>query len=332
MSNTLVPISLLDLAVIREGQSHAEAIEWTVQSARHAEALGYRRIWLAEHHNMPSIASTATAILIGHLASKTEAIPVGSGGIMLPNHSNLSVAEDFGTLASIYPGRIELGLGRAPGTDPLTAQALRPYAPSHMDYDFKANILELQEYFRTKDRAPVRAYIAEGKHVPIYILGSSTDSAWLAAELGLPYAFAAHFAPQQLKIASKIYHQHFQASSWLDKPYFMTCVNVIAADTDAEAEYQASSLYQMFLNIITNSRKPLQAPIPNFEEFLNPQLIEAMQQMLYYTFIGSKHKIREQLLPFIQDVEADEIMTTSYFFELKDRLRNLSLLHEALSL
>lgn len=331
MNQTKIPISLLDLAVIREGQNTAEAIFWTVQTAQQAEALGFRRIWLAEHHNMPAIASSSTALLIGHVAGQTERIPVGSGGIMLPNHSNLSVAEDFGTLSHLYPGRIELGLGRAPGTDPLTAQALRPHAPAGGFYNFRENIRELERYFNKDNNAAVRAFMAEGRDVPFYILGSSTDSAWLAAELGLPYAFAAHFAPQHLAAASRIYKENFKPSKVQPEPYFIACINIIAAQEIEEAKFLASSLYQMFLGIMTNSRKPLQAPIEGFLEQLDPRLIQATEQMLYYTFIGNPESLNKELHQFIAHLGIDEIMTTSYLFDLEKRLENLALIKQALS-
>ncbi len=228
-----ISLSVLDLAVVSEGDSVSDAIKRTVEVARHTEKLGYKRIWLAEHHNMEHIASSATAVLIGHVAGLTEGkIRVGSGGIMLPNHSPLVIAEQFGTLASIYPNRIDLGLGRAPGTDQLTAAALRRNNANYQ-YDFQAEIEQLQTYFSTENKhAKVRAFPGEGINVPIWILGSSTDSAYLAAQMGLPYAFAAHFAPAQFKMAIDIYRKNFKPSKNLEKPYVLACVNVIAADTD----------------------------------------------------------------------------------------------------
>lgn len=330
MNNRKIPISALDLAIVREGQNTAEAIDWTVKAAQKAETLDYQRFWLAEHHNMPMIASSSTALLIGHVAAQTKKIPIGSGGIMLPNHANLSVAENFGTLSHLYPDRIELGLGRAPGTDPLTAQALRPHAPAGAFYDFKSNIRELQEYFNIKNDAPVRAYMAEGRNVPFYMLGSSTDSAWLAAELGLPYAFAAHFAPQHLGPAARIYRTHFKPSVACPEPYFIVCINIVAAPDTEEAKFLASSLYQMFLGVMTNSRKPLQAPIEGFLDQLDPRLFQAIEQMLYYTFVGDPETLSQALQRFVTEVGIDEIMTTNYIFDLEKRLRNLELIQQAL--
>jgi luciferase family oxidoreductase group 1 len=243
------PLSVLDLATVLEGQTPADAFHNSLRLAQHVEKLGYKRFWMAEHHSMISVASSATAVLLGYIAGGTKTIRVGSGGVMLPNHAPLVVAEQFGTLESLYPGRIDLGLGRAPGTDQITARALRRdhVAAAH---EFPEQIQELQHYLSADNTGPVRAVPGEGLDIPIWILGSSTDSAYLAAAMGLPYAFASHFAPAQLHTALKIYRQQFKPSEYLDKPYTMACVNVIAADTDAEANRLATSFYQMFLGVI----------------------------------------------------------------------------------
>lgn len=326
-----IPLSVLDLAVIRQGGDAAEAISRTVDLARHAEQLGYTRVWLAEHHNMPHIASSATAVLIGHVAGKTTSIRVGSGGIMLPNHAPLAVAEQFGTLDALYPGRIDLGLGRAPGTDQVTAMALRRnYADGN--YNFARSIEELQQYFgNTDERTRVRAFPGEGADVPLWVLGSSTDSAWLAAEMGLPYAFAAHFAPAQFRHAISIYKQHFKPSVFLAQPYVMACVNVIAADTDETAQSMATSMYRMFLGIITGKRIPLPPPVPSMDGYWDLQEQAAVAQMTACTFIGSKATLQAQLLPFIEETGIDELMVSANIYDSEARLHSFSLLREVCS-
>lgn len=326
-----IPISVLELAVVKEGGDAAQAIENTVKVAKHTEKQGYKRIWLAEHHNMEHIASSATAVLIGHVAGQIEGtIRVGSGGIMLPNHSSLAIAEQFGTLASIYPNRIDLGLGRAPGTDQLTASVLRRNNTS-FPYDFEAEIRQLQRFFNVENKtAKVRAFPGEGVNVPLWILGSSTDSAYLAAKLGLPYAFASHFAPQQFKAAIAIYRHNFQASEVLQKPYVMACVNVIAAESDNEANQLVTSLYRMFLGIITNSRSPLQAPGPLPSIFETPEVQEALNRMMAYTFVGSKETIQAQLSAFVDETEIDELMIASHIFDLEAKLKSFSIVRSIL--
>lgn len=327
-----IPLSVLELAIIKQGGNAATAIAGTVETARHTESLGYKRIWLAEHHNMVHIASSATAVLIGHVAGLTKGnIRVGSGGIMLPNHSPLVIAEQFGTLASIYPGRIDLGLGRAPGTDQITAMALRRNN-ALLPYDFEAEILQLQNYFSSANsHSKVRAFPGEGADVPLWILGSSTDSAYLAARMGLRYAFAAHFAPAQFRAAIDIYRENFQPSAHLEKPYVMACVNVIAADTDEEAELLTSSLVRMFLGIVTNNRKPLQPPGPLPELVSNPEVQQALHSMMAYTFTGSKQTIKKQLAAFIEATGIDELMSTGHIYDQPAKLRSFSILHEAVN-
>ena len=328
---TLTDLSILELAIIRDGGTAGLAIEQTVEAARHAESLGFKRIWLAEHHNMPHVASSATAVLIGHVAEKTKQIRVGSGGIMLPNHSPLIVAEQFGTLEALCPGRIDLGLGRAPGTDQLTAQAIRR-ENLNAAFSFPADVRQLQKYFgNTDESAKVRAFPGEGAEVPLWILGSSTDSAYLAAEMGLPYSFAAHFAPQQLYSAIDIYRKNFKPSAVLDRPRMMVCVNVIAADTDDEARFLSTSLIRMFIGIVTNSRAPLMPPqeLPEIY-YQHKELKYMVENMLAHTFIGSKETLRKDLSVFIADTGLDELMVTSYFYDMEAKLKSMRILKEAL--
>lgn len=323
-------ISALELATITKDSNAAEAINRAVEGAQYIEKLGFERIWFAEHHNMPHIASSATSVLIGHVAGKTNTIRVGSGGIMLPNHTPLVIAEQFGTLESIYPGRIDLGLGRAPGTDQITAMALRRNNLNTSFY-FKDDILELQQYLDANNiQAKVRAFPGEGLDIPIYILGSSTDSAYLAAELGLPYAFAAHFAPAMLKEASAIYHERFQPSANLQEPYFIICVNIVAAETTQEAQFLSTSLYNMFAGILTNLRKPLSPPTekPIYDGIL--EIEQAVERMVSCTFIGTEKEIKENVLAFAEEFQADEIMTTNYIYDNDKRLKSFDIISKAL--
>ncbi|HLW50994.1 MAG TPA: LLM class flavin-dependent oxidoreductase [Sphingobacteriaceae bacterium] len=325
-----LPVSVLDLATVVEGGDAGSAIAGTAEIARHVETLGFTRIWLAEHHNMEHIASSATAVLIGHVASKTQKIRVGSGGVMLPNHSPLVIAEQFGTLETLYPGRIDLGLGRAPGTDQVTAMALRR-GNLQTPYQFPADVRELQKYFSNADpQAKVRAFPGEGLDIPLWILGSSTDSAFLAAQMGLPYAFAAHFAPKQFEVAIQIYRNNFVPSAQLAKPYVMACVNVVAAETDEEAEHLVTSLYRMFLGILTNTRSPLRPPGPLPALFKTPEVQQALNNMVSCTFTGSMETIRKNLGDFIKKHELDELMVTSHIYDLQAKLRSFTILKEAL--
>ena len=287
-----IPLSVLDLAPILEGSNATETFKNSLSLARKVEELGYHRYWLAEHHNMESIASAATAVLIGHIAGGTSNIRVGSGGIMLPNHSPLVIAEQFGTLGSLYPGRIDLGLGRAPGTDQLTAMALRR---NHMEtaMDFPENVMDLMRYFSPDNRtAKVRAIPGEGVDIPMWILGSSTDSAKLAAMLGLPYAFATHFAPTHFRAAVQIYRANFRQSQYLDAPYVMACVNVIAADTDEQANKLATSFYQLAINIIRGKSQPLKPPVDTMDGIWTEYEEATVKQMMAYTFIGDAAKVK----------------------------------------
>lgn len=324
-----IPISVLELATVVAGGNHREAIENTVKIAQHVEELGFKRIWMAEHHNMEYIASSATSILIGHIAGKTKTIRVGSGGIMLPNHSPLVIAEQFGTLESIYPDRIDLGLGRAPGSDQLTAMALR--RNQETAHSFPKDVKALQTYFSEDNYdAKVRAFPGEGLNIPIWILGSSTDSAYLAAEMGLPYAFASHFAPAQFRTAINIYRINFKPSSALEKPYVMACVNVIGADTDDEANLLLNSLIRLFVGIITNKRMPLSSPVTLPEAYHIPEVQNAVNNMLACTFVGSENTIRKSLSDFIDETGINELMVASHIFDLDKKLKSFSILNEAL--
>jgi len=327
---TNIPISILELVTVVDGGTFSTAISNTVEVAKNAEYLGYKRIWMAEHHNMEYIASSATSVLIGHVAGKTNSIRVGSGGIMLPNHSPLVIAEQFGTLESIYPNRIDLGLGRAPGSDQLTAMALR--RNQETAHNFPEDIRQLQTYFSDNNRdAKVRAFPGEGLDIPIWILGSSTDSAYLAAEMGLPYAFASHFAPAQFRAAIKIYRNNFKPSDILEKPYVMACVNILAADTDEEANELLKSLISLFVGIITNKRKPLKQVVKLPEVYQIPEVRQAVNNMLACTFFGSKETLKKNLSVFIEETEVNELMIASHIFDLDAKLKSFSILHEALS-
>ena len=317
-----IPVSILELATITEGKSIHETFSNSADLARQAEDWGYKRFWLAEHHNMVSVASSATSVLIGYIASVTKNIRVGSGGIMLPNHAPLMIAEQFGTLGTIYPGRIDLGLGRAPGTDPVTARALR--REMHAGDVFPSQLKELMTYFSPSNKSGVvRAVPGEGVDVPIWILGSSTDSAYLSAERGLPYSFASHFAPSQLILALKIYHQNFKPSKQLSKPRTMACVNVIAADTDEEAHLLATSFYQLAVGIITGQRKPLQPPVKKMNWTDYEKM--AVGQMMHYSFIGSAETVRYGLEQFIAETQVDELMISCHMFDHKARLRSFEI-------
>ncbi len=316
-------LSILDLAMVTENSSADITFANSADLARHAEKLGFRRYWLAEHHNMEGVASTATVVLIGFIASQTSVIRVGSGGIMLPNHSPLVVAEQFGTLATLYPGRIDMGLGRAPGTDQLTAAALirDPRAPM----EFPKNVMAVQRYLSAQNRnSAVRAFPGEGLDIPIWILGSSTDSAYLAATLGLPYAFASHFAPAQLFDAIRIYRDNFKPSDSLKKPYVLTCINVIAADTDDEASLLSTSFKKLFLSIITGQRRKLSAPDP--EAYFEPHEEAALQTMTRFSFIGGPKKISADLDSFLEATGADELMVSSPIYDHAARKRSLEIL------
>lgn len=327
-----IKLSALDLATVCKGQSAQQAIGRSVEGAQYIEQLGYERIWLAEHHNMEHIASSATAVLIGHIAEKTNRIRVGSGGIMLPNHAPLVVAEQFGTLETLYPGRIDLGLGRAPGTDQVTAMALRRNNLNTAFY-FKDDVLALQQYFENDNpMEKVRAFPGEGLDIPIYILGSSTDSAHLAAELGLPYSFAAHFAPAMLAQASEIYRAEFKPSKYLQEPYFMTCINIVGAETTEEADFLSTSLFNMFAGILTNHRRPLSPPTEQVIYHGIPEIERAVYQMTSCTFTGDRETIAQQVRDFATRYQVNEVMTTNYIYDNQKRLESFRIIREAFDL
>ena len=325
-----VSISILELAIINNDSNASETLHKTKEIAQLTDSLGYKRFWLAEHHNMAHVASTATVVLIGYIASQTKNIRVGSGGIMLPNHSPLIVAEQFGTLETLYPNRIDLGLGRAPGTDQPTAEAIRKDFFEQAQR-FPQNVSKLQEYFSEENAtAKVRAFPAEGTKVPIWILGSSMESASLAASYGFPYAFAGHFAPRQMLQAFEFYRDNFQPSGVLDKPKTMACVNIIVADTDEEAEKLSTSLYQMFLNLIRNDRKGLQPPVDSLDAIMSEEERFHVNQMTAGSFVGSKKQIAADLKKFIDYAKIDELMITSPIFDHQAKLKSLQLTKEVI--
>jgi luciferase family oxidoreductase group 1 len=316
-----IPLSVLDLSPIVEGGDAAQSFRNTLELAQHAERLGYRRYWLAEHHGMPGIASAATSILIGHVAGGTRTIRVGAGGVMLPNHSPLVIAEQFGTLASLYPGRIDLGLGRAPGSDPTTARALRRSLQSDPD-EFPRDVMELMDYFADEPRARVQAVPGRGLDVPVWILGSSLFGAQLAAMLGLPYAFASHFAPAQMMEAIAVYRANFRPSARADKPYVMLGFNVFAADSDDEAALLATSMQQAFVNLRSGRPTRLPPPVAGYLQSLGPEQRAMLDHVLSCTAIGSGDTVRRQLAAFVERTGADELMITSQVFDHRARLRS----------
>lgn len=325
-----VQLSMLDLVAVREGGTVADALQIAVRTAQCAERLDFARYWLAEHHNMPGIASSATAVLIGHIAGSTSKIRVGSGGIMLPNHAPLVVAEAFGTLAELYPGRIDLGLGRAPGTDGPTMRALRRDRVE-TEEDFPRDVQELQRLLGpTQPGQRIVAMPGAGTHVPIWLLGSSLFSAQLAAHLGLPYAFASHFAPRMLHQALAIYRQMFKPSATLSKPYAIVGVPVIAAPTDAEARFLASSTYQRVLGILTGNRTRLLPPVEGFMEQLSERERAAIADFLAIGVIGGPDTVRQGLQALADATEADEFMMVSDVFDADLRLRSLEITAQAM--
>ena len=320
-----IPLSMLDLVAVREGGTVADALAICLRTAQHAEGLGFTRYWLAEHHNMPGIASSATAVLVGYVASGTKKIRVGSGGVMLPNHAPLVVAEAFGTLAELYPNRIDLGLGRAPGTDRLTMRALRRDRVETED-DFPRDVAELQRLLGPVQ--PDQRLVANpgaGTNVPIWLLGSSLFSAQLAAERGLPYAFASHFAPRLLLQAIDLYRRLFRPSATLSQPYVIIGVPLIAAPTDAEADFLASSTYQRVLGILHGERRCLPQPVENFMVQLAPQERAAIEDFLAAAVVGGPDKVRAGMLALAQATQADEFMLVCDVFDPQLRLRSLEI-------
>jgi luciferase family oxidoreductase group 1 len=319
--------SVLDLAPVPQGATPGDALRRTLDLAQHAEAWGFNRYWVAEHHNMIGIASAATSVVVGYIAGGTSTIRVGSGGIMLPNHSPLVIAEQFGTLASLYPGRIDLGLGRAPGTDQRTLQALRR-DPSAAD-NFPRDVLELQALFGPLQQGQViQAVPGTGLEVPLWILGSSLFGAQLAGMLGLPYAFASHFAPDALMQALTMYRAKFQPSEQLEKPHAMVGVNVILAETDAEARRLFTSVQQAFTNMFRGTRGLLQPPIDDIETYWNPAEKMQASNMLACSFVGSPETVRRGLARLIENTGADELMVAAAIYDHKARLRSYEMLAE----
>lgn len=325
-------LSVLDLAPINEGSHAGESFKNSVELAQAVEGWGFNRYWLAEHHNMPGIASSATSVLIGHIAGATNRIRVGSGGIMLPNHAPLVIAEQFGTLEALYPGRIDLGLGRAPGSDQATAYALRRSLQSTGD-DFPDQLAELRAYFEGSKGARVRAIPGEGQKIPIWLLGSSGFSAQLAAQEGLPFSFASHFAPTYTLPALQLYHQNFKPSKMLQAPYTMLGINVIAAETDEKAEWLATSLQLQFLNITKGINLQLQPPIDNIKDVWSPYELASVEKSLdpRSTIVGSPETVKRKLESFINETRADELIITSQIYHQEDRLRSYEIIAEMMS-
>ncbi len=328
MKTAQTAYSILDLALVSEGHTLKQTFSNVLKLAQHAETYGYTRFWLAEHHNAVNIASSATSVLIGYVAQGTKTLQIGSGGIMLPNHSPLIIAEQFGTLASLYPNRIDLGLGRAPGTDRATAEAIRSDF-MQAAHTFPKELEKIQTYF-SKDNASakVRATVAEGVQVPIYILGSSTDSAHLAAKKGLPYAFASHFATTHLMEAIKIYRNEFQPSKDLEQPYVMAGINVIISDTDKEAERLSTSLIRLIVGIFTGKRDFVKPPTDMTLDLKEIMQHPQVHQMLKYSFIGSKATVKAQVMKFMEQTEADELIAVTHIYDADVRIRSYELFAE----
>lgn len=322
-------LSVLDLCLVGEGYTAADAIRNTIDLAQHAEKWGYRRYWLAEHHNFPAIASSATSLLIGHVAGATSTIRVGSGGIMLPNHAPLIIAEQFGTLETIYPGRIDLGLGRAPGTDAVTAQALRR---NHLrGQDFPELLAELRGYFnpsRYGQNGSVHAYPGEGLEVPIWLLGSSGFSAQLAGQLGLPFAFASHFSPENTLPALELYRRSFRPSEVLQEPYVIVAIQLVAAESDDQAAFLATTLQQQFLSLVRNQPGKIKPPTANMDELWSEYEKEILHQQLGSSIIGGPEKVRVELERFIEETQADELMLNGQIYEHQARLRSYEIVAE----
>lgn len=316
-----IPFSVLDLSPILEGSTAAQSFHNSRDLAQHAERWGFNRYWLAEHHGMPGIASAATAVLIGHVAGATSRIRVGAGGIMLPNHSPLVIAEQFGTLESLYPGRIDLGLGRAPGSDQNTARALRRNLASDAD-EFPQDVVELMDFMSDAPQQTVRAVPGIGTNVPVWILGSSTFGAQLAAMLGLPYAFASHFAPQQMMQAVALYRSTYRPSKRWPKPHVMLGFNVFAADTDEEAQWRASSMQQAFVNLRSGRPRQLPPPVEAYLQKIGPQERAILDTVLTCAAIGSPATVQASLAAFIERTGADELMIAAQIFDHGARLRS----------
>ncbi|WP_144863335.1 LLM class flavin-dependent oxidoreductase [Mesorhizobium sp. J18] len=325
----MIPLSILDLAPVPEGSDAGAALRNSVDLARHAEQWGYNRYWFAEHHNMPGVASAATAVVIGHVAAATNTLKLGAGGIMLPNHAPLVVAEQFGTLASLFPGRIELGLGRAPGTDMPAARALRRNLATEAD-GFPRDVVELMGYFKpVQPGQPVQAVPGAGLEVPVWILGSSLFGAQLAAMLGLPYSFASHFAPAAMEQAVEVYRSRFEPSEQLDRPYVMLGLNVFAAETDEEARLLFTSVQQSFVNLRTGRPGKLPPPKAGYYETLEPMAKAMVDQALSCSVIGSPETVKAGVKEFAERTGADELIVTANIYDHKARLRSFEILSEA---
>ncbi len=315
--------SFLDLVYVKENKTVQDAFAELKATAQQADRLNFKRYWLAEHHNMEGVASNATSVLMGYVAENTRKIRVGSGGVMLPNHSPLAVTEQFGTLAQLYPNRIDLGLGRAPGTDGLTAQQMNENFMKNV-HEFPKNVAAIQQYLSTENTdAKVRAFVAEGTNIPVYLLGSSTDSAVLAAAYGLPYAFASHFAPQQLGMAFKFYTDEFQANGEIASPYKIACVNVIIGETNEEAKLHASTFYKMFLGLIRNQRSKMKQPDMAFYDDWTVVEEAQLSQMTAGSFIGDEETVARNLQQFVQRYKIDEIMMSCPIYSLDQRLYSM---------
>jgi luciferase family oxidoreductase group 1 len=328
----MTPLSVLDLSPIVQGSDAGQALRNSRDLAGQVERLGYRRFWMAEHHNMTGVASAATAVALGFVAEGTRTIRIGAGGVMLPNHAPLVIAEQFGTLASLYPGRIDLGLGRAPGTDPTTARALRRTLAGGVDA-FPNDVVELMSYFQpARPGRPVRAVPGAGLEVPIWILGSSTYGAQLAALLGLPYAFASHFAPAELDAALTVYRGQFRPSEHLDRPYVMLGLNVVAAETDAAALRLFTSLQQAFVNLRAGRPGPLPPPVDDISALIEPAAHDLLRQTLARSVVGSPQTVKAGLEAFIARTGADEVMVTAQIFEHAARVRSFAITAEAAGL
>ncbi|PWK68411.1 LLM class flavin-dependent oxidoreductase [Aminobacter sp. AP02] len=324
----MTTLSVLDLSPVTEGSTAGQSLRNTLDLARHAEKLGFHRYWLAEHHNMAGIASAATSVVIAHVAAGTSTIRVGAGGIMLPNHAPLVIAEQFGTLAALHPGRIDLGIGRAPGTDMLTARALRRNLEAGVD-NFPQDVVELMGYFEpATPEQRIRAVPGEGEQVEVWVLGSSLYGAHLAAMLGLPYAFASHFAPAELDHALEIYRSRFQPSERLAKPYVMAGINVVAADSDAEAKLLFTSVQQAFVNLRSGRPGKLPAPVEGYEGELDPVARQMLSQTLACAVVGSPDTVRHGIEAFIARTGADELMVTAQVYDHPARKRSYEILAE----
>ena len=321
----MIPLSVLDLSPVPEGHDAGQALRNSLDLARHVEALGFARFWMAEHHNMPGIASAATAVALAHIAAGTRTIRVGAGGIMLPNHAPLLIAEQFGTLAALHPGRVELGLGRAPGSDQIAARAIRRNLAGDID-DFPRDVMELIAYFHPTEPGQIlQAVPGAGLEVPIWILGSSTYGAQLAAALGLPYAFASHFAPVQMREAVMVYRERFRPSAQLAAPHVMLGVNVFAADTDVQARRLFSSLQQSFLNLRSGRPGKLPPPVDNLDAQLDPRARAMLDGSLACSVVGAPETVRRGLQAFADDTGADELMVTAQIFDHAARLRSFEI-------